>query len=135
MGQLLAHELTHCVMFQAIGGDARVARGIPVWFREGMATTNSGERLVAVSARPGAVDLLSARALLDATESSLGYATADRAFRYLTQRYGQQRIRLLLARVRDGAEFPEAFRSIMGVTLDVFEGDFRDYIAQERTRG
>jgi len=135
MGQLLAHELTHCVMFQAVGGDARVTRGIPVWFKEGMATTNSGERFVAVNARPGTVDLLTSRALLNSTESSLAYSTADHAFRYLMKRYGQQRIHLLLARIRDGAEFPEAFRDSMGVSVDVFEGDFRNYVGQERTRG
>lgn len=135
MGQLLAHELTHCAMFQAMGADARIARRIPVWFREGMATTNAGERLLAVNARPGTVDPLPSTALLDATESSLVYATADHAFRYLTQRYGQQRIRMLLARVRRGAEFPEAFRNVMGVTLDEFADDFRNYITQGRTRG
>jgi hypothetical protein len=135
MDQLLAHELTHCVMFQAIGGNGRIARSIPVWFREGMATTNARERLVAVNGRPGTIDLLTSAALLDATESTLAYSTADHAFRYLMERYGEPRIHLLLLRIRNGAEFTEAFRNTMGVTVDVFAGDFRNHVGQERTRG
>lgn len=134
MSQLLAHELTHCAMFQAIGGDARVARGIPAWFREGMATTNAGERFAVADARP-AGEPLSASVLREGSGPPLVYATADRAFRYLAQRYGRQRIHLLLARVRDGTEFPEAFRGTMGVSLAVFEDDFRSHVGQERIRG
>jgi Peptidase MA superfamily len=130
LGQVLAHELTHCVIFQTIGGDARIARGIPAWFREGIATTNAGERFVAVSARPDAIDALAITA-----DPSLLYATADQAFRYLAQRYGERRIHTLLSRVRDGTEFPEAFRAVMGLTLDVFEDEFRSSVGQGRTRG
>ena len=46
MTQILAHELTHCVMYQWSALDrSRLNRGIPLWFREGMASVTAGQEL------------------------------------------------------------------------------------------
>ena len=39
VAELLTHELVHCAMYQAIGGEYTwMQRDVPVWFREGMAS-------------------------------------------------------------------------------------------------
>jgi len=42
--ELLAHELTHCVMYQRAGSASSWPyKGIPLWFREGMASVTAGQ--------------------------------------------------------------------------------------------
>jgi hypothetical protein len=117
MGQILAHELTHCVLFQALGRDGR-ARGIPLWFQEGMASVAAGEHhsLARADAVTSPVPLLS-------TDPRLVYGTADRAFRDLVLRFGERRVRLLLERLGEGRDFPAAFRDATGTTVAEFERD------------
>jgi hypothetical protein len=135
VAQILAHELTHCAMFQAIGGDARLGRSIPAWFREGMATSNSGERFLGVSASPATGDALTVTALLYQTDSSGAYATADQAFRFLVHRYGENRIRGVLTRMGSGAPFASAFQEATGISVEAFEAEFRGSAHQETNHG
>lgn len=135
LGQLLAHELTHCALYSAIGSDPRRARSVPLWFWEGMATTNAGERFPTVHRSAMNGESLTITAVLHGSGSPLVYATAYQAFEFLVQRYGQARIHHVLARVRDGAEFPVAFQEVLGIGLQAFEREFEDYTDQERTRG
>lgn len=124
--QLVTHELTHCVMYQAIGGDPRRALGIPVWFREGMATSTAGERFAMVHhATRRVAGPVRRGALL--YESELVYATADQAFRFLVRRFGAARVRQILATVHDGLDFPDAFREVTGVGLTAFEQEFDSF--------
>lgn len=122
--ELVAHELTHCVMFVALGGDSSIARSVPVWFREGMATSNAGLRLAEViRAAAGQARLASDAANYDGDPVTM-YVTADKAFRRLTATYGEGRIRLLLSRMRSGKSFAEAFQEVMGISVATFERDF-----------
>jgi hypothetical protein len=115
--QILAHELTHCVLFQAVGRDGR-SRQIPVWFQEGMATVTAGEHHGEVDAAA----LASPSAVLRSNPRAV-YGTADRAFRDLLRRFGDASVRLMLSRLVEGQTFPAAFREATGVTLVAFEGD------------
>ncbi len=124
--QLVTHELTHCVMYQAIGGDPRLALGIPVWFREGMATSTAGERFAVVHRAASRVEAPVPRSAL-LHDSELVYATADQAFRYLVHRFGAARVRRILAAVHDGLDFPDAFREVTGLRLTAFEQDFDSF--------
>ena len=116
--QILAHELTHCVLFQAVGRDGRAGE-IPMWFQEGMASVAAGEHHTLAHA-----DAVSSPAPLLRSDPKLVYGTADRAFRDLILRFGEPRVRLLLASLGEGHAFTVAFRDAMGVTLAEFEGDF-----------
>jgi hypothetical protein len=118
--QLLAHELTHCVMFQAVG-DARVAGTIPVWFREGMATSASGERFAGAGAPASPAAAFHVTALAYRAGSLRVYAGADEAFRALEAAYGRERIRALLAAMRAGRSFDDAFREATGASVAEFE--------------
>ena len=115
--QILAHELTHCALFQATGRDGR-AREIPLWFLEGMASVAAGESHDVARAEA----IRSPGAFLR-TEPGIVYGTADRAFRELIRRFGDDGVRMLIARLGEGLAFPAAFRDALGVPLADFEGD------------
>lgn len=143
---LLTHELTHCVMYQALGLDARAASGIPLWFREGMASTTAGEarhaavRLELLTALdpPGAVHHERPRtetAVLYRSDPTSLYATADRAFRFLVERHGEERIRRVLRAMRGGDGFEGAFEKGIGISVDEFERSFRSSLGISKASG
>jgi hypothetical protein len=121
LAQLLAHELTHCAMYQHLGADAEVARTVPIWFREGLATVAAGERFGPAASGERALTFVTASYRTDTVRA---YATADSAFRWLIARHGEAGVRGVLARLRAGEPFPAAFRSATGVTLQAFEEEF-----------
>ncbi len=151
VAQLLAHELTHCVMYQSAASEWTWSnRGIPLWFREGMASVTAGQehkrarpeaiwrfyadKAARDAARP-AGDPLTEPEPLYQSESELVYGTAHRAFRFLLDRYGEERIRLLIAGMGEGKGFREAFHQAMGIPLQAFEGDFKRYVVWQGWRG
>ena len=116
VGQLLAHEVAHCVLFEAIGPDR--AREVPFWFREGMATVVAGERH-----GPPHADAVSDPVRFLRSDPAPAYATADRAFRDLVRLHGEKGVRSLLAALAGGHRFPEAFEAATGVALAAWESD------------
>jgi hypothetical protein len=113
---LLTHELTHCLLFQRIGG-GWARRDVPSWFEEGMASFTAGER----HARSDASALVPAAAG-EAVDAALAYGTADRAFRYLVARHGESAVRGVLDGLAGGRGFASAFRSATGSSVEAFEG-------------
>ncbi len=152
MAQLLVHEMTHCVMYQSAASEStwRTVR-IPLWFREGMATVTAGERkrvgpaeirrfyqeaavvsppagrAPGVRGGPGG-DPLSAPESLYRSHSDLVYSTAQSAFQFLLERYGEERIRRLLSRMAQGDDFGSAFQQAVGIPVEAFEGEFKRFV-------
>ena len=119
---LLTHELTHCLLFQRIGGDwAR--RDVPSWFEEGMASFTAGER----HARADASALVPATAG-HRVDAALAYGTADRAFRYLVTRHGEEAVRALLDGLAGGQGFAVAFQGATGSPVAAFEEALRAHL-------
>ncbi|MBS1108669.1 MAG: hypothetical protein H6Q88_661 [Anaeromyxobacteraceae bacterium] len=119
---LLSHELTHCLLFQRIGGDwAR--RDVPPWFEEGMASFTAGERHARADA--SALAPPSAGRPLDA---ALAYGTADRAFRYLVARHGEDSVRGVLDGLAGGQGFASAFQAATGSTVAAFGEALRAHL-------
>ena len=141
MAQLLAHEITHCVMYQSAATE-RTWRNvrIPLWFREGMATVTAGEEervgppeirryyRDATASPPTAADPLSRPEQLCRTNSELVYGTAHSAFQFLLDRYGEHRIRRLLSAMAEGIQFGAAFEREIGIPVEDFEREFRHYV-------
>jgi len=131
MTQILAHELTHCVMYQWAALDRSGSNhGIPLWFKEGMASVTAGQEHRQTSSKAGwpsreKGDALAAPEALLKSDSALVYATAHRAFHFLLESYGEERIRRLIAGMGNGREFPEAFQLAVGISVQDFEGDFK----------
>ncbi len=109
LGSLLAHELTHCVVFRLLGpGWAR--RDVPAWFEEGMASFTADERHDAVSSPVVPAEATARRA----------YADADAAFRRLVRTHGEDGVRRILSGLASGLPFPEAFREATGEPAAAF---------------
>ncbi len=111
---LLAHELTHCLLFQRVGtGWSR--RDVPSWFEEGMASFTAGEQ----RARPGTAT----RSGSPGTGASpaAAYDAADRAFHALVARDGEAAVRAIVDALARGDGFAPAFRAATGIPLAAFE--------------
>jgi hypothetical protein len=141
MTQLLAHELTHCVMYESTGSEQSWrSLGIPVWFREGMASVTAQEYASpddqALALRRLRDEELESHRVLTLRASDgyraradLVYDEADSAFRYLLDRFGEEGVHRLLAAVGGGKAFDEAFLETLGISLKSFELDFRSFVA------
>ena len=125
--ELLAHELTHALMYQLLGG----APEPPLWLREGMAsvTAEQGHRRPTaedlarwIAAHPGQ-DLLEPAPEVYRTEKEAVYGAAHRAFELFLALAGDEGVRELLLLTRGGAPFEDAFATVTGVALPRFEAD------------
>jgi hypothetical protein len=165
IAELVLHELTHCVMYQSAASEwSWPYKGIPLWFREGLAsvTAEQGHR------RPGAEriagfyraglppvagsgdgaggggsrgrprsdgDPLTDPEPLYQDEQEVVYGTAHLAFEFLLRRYGEERVRAVLVHMQRGDFFGPAFRKAIGLAPEEFEREFRRYLVWEGWRG
>jgi len=129
--QLIAHEVTHALMYQLIQAGEPVwsAEEPPLWFREGMASVTAGQGRRRLSAgelmqwslgHPGE-DLLRPLPELYRTEKDAVYSAAHRTFELLLRMAGDAGVRVMLRRMSAGASFADAFRSSTGQGLADFE--------------
>jgi hypothetical protein len=136
LAELLTHELTHCLMYQRAGTrDDWARKGIPLWFREGMAawTAEQGYRWMSLDALAKVydegADPVARSEELYQSRSPAVYAAAHYAFSFLVRRYGEGRIGALLDAMGKGALFPEAFQRELGLPEAAFVAEFRRYVS------
>ncbi|RKH53227.1 hypothetical protein D7X55_07545 [Corallococcus sp. AB049A] len=135
--EVLLHELTHSLMWQA---SATVSdwtkKGIPLWFSEGMASYTAGQGYRVPSLEdlsrflhqfPQEDPLARAESLYE-TQNATVYGAAHHAFTFLVERYGEARVRGVLAAMRRGQDFTGGFGEAIGLPVDAFLRDFRRYV-------
>lgn len=141
LDELMLHELTHCLMYQLAATQLSWPRKrIPLWFREGMASYTarqayrwpSLEDLARRLESHPEEDPVSQGDRLYRDQSDTVYGAAHHAFSFLVRRYGEQQVRTLLAAMKQGPTFPEAFEQVIGLTPQLFLQDFSRYV---RLRG
>jgi hypothetical protein len=150
--ELLVHELVHCAMFQAAGGEGgRVLLDVPRWFSEGMASVAAGQgyrragladlrRHWRLEDEVGLGDGWPARGhggeerrgdpLLDPDplyreRADLVYGAAHHAFSALVARHGDEAVRRVIAHLGAGTPFDRAFREEIGMAPEEFAASFR----------
>jgi hypothetical protein len=157
--ELLVHELVHCAMFQAAGGEgAWVLLDVPRWFAEGMASVaaDQGYRRATLHelrrhwraqdglehglgdgwfGRGSRVDREPGDPLLDPDplyreRADLVYGAAHHAFAALAARHGDDAVRRIIARVGAGATFGQAFTAVIGVRPEAFAEAFRAEVVE-----
>lgn len=129
---VLRHEIAHVLVARAAG-----RRPVPRWFNEGVAM---------VAARPWTVEdrtrfLLAALArerppmaqveqgfAAGSFQASRAYALSAAFVRWLLERHGDDAAARVLAGIRDGRPFPEAFEAVAGRDLSSAETAFWDRI-------
>ncbi|MEN9797947.1 MAG: hypothetical protein RL653_1643 [Pseudomonadota bacterium] len=143
VAELMLHELTHCVMYQAAATRTGWSRkGIPLWFREGMASWTARqaarwmtlESLAAELDRDPGKDPLRNPEPLYQSHSELVYAAAHHAFTFLVRERGEDTVRAVLAKMGQGDGFAAAFEHAVGVPESAFVEDFRGYLRDRRFR-
>jgi hypothetical protein len=161
--ELLAHELTHCAMYQRAGDELTwMYKEIPRWFSEGIASVTAGQGYryggpedlwsFYLSKLPGSGDGVPGRSggasspvalpgdpIVDPDpiyqdQSHVVYGAAHQAAEFLLRRYGEASVQRVLALMGEGRRFPAAFRESVGITDAEFAADFRRYIVWEGWR-
>jgi hypothetical protein len=137
VSELLTHELTHCLMYQRSSSAwTWPFKGTPLWFREGMAsvTAEQGYRRSSprtirdwMKAHPDRDPVGKGDALYQ-SEPDIVYGSAHRAFEYLIERHGAAVVTSILAEMKRGAGFGEAFRRSTTVAVSSFEQQFLQFI-------
>jgi len=135
---VVVHELTHAMMFDMVyGGSATslIARGtffqVPLWFAEGMAEYFSlgMESNAEVFLRDGTIE-----GYLPPLEYSNGYIVykqGQSALTYLTERYGEERLRDVLQRIRQMHGFDRAFQRSVGLPVSKFDEQWREWLRRK----
>ncbi len=135
---VVVHELTHAFMFDMLyGGSATslIARRsffqVPLWFAEGIAEYFSlgMEPNAEMFLRDGIVE-----GYLPPIEYSGGYLVykqGQSAISYLVDRYGQERLRDVLRKIRQVHNFDRAFQRSVGTPVAKFDEQWRDWLRRQ----
>ncbi len=132
---ILRHELGHLYLDLAVGGSERVPR----WFNEGFSAFYADEWRWVDPARLAWGRLTGSLVPLNELDATfpalpapqLSYIQSMAAVRSLRRRGGDDSVRLLLDRVRDGATFDSALRATYGLTLGQFYADWSSELGRE----
>ncbi|MCE5251759.1 hypothetical protein LLG96_16240 [bacterium] len=130
--RILAHEIVHCVIYDAAGGTF-----VPRWFHEGCAEALSGEwgirgRLYMVW-KVSRGELMSFRDIEDVfsargADVTLAYDQSLLAVNRLGTLRGPSVVPLILGNLSRGYEFDRAFFEASGLTTAEFERDYLDSV-------
>ncbi len=142
--KMVGHELTHVALFPLTGDNT------PPFLLEGLADYVAGENTVSLlkdklsgggSFSPSLRDLYQPSGfdvLLNTDAAALAYEEADTAVAYLEKQYGNDKVLSLLQAFKkpDGAgsqdqRVDQAWRTVLGVSWDQFEQDWRNYVLSQ----
>jgi tetratricopeptide (TPR) repeat protein len=121
LASLVTHEYTHALIYAVGRGN-----NPPRWVHEGLAVHMEQRRA------PQYKEDARRRARASRLESlqSAPYVMGSVAVEYLIDRYGMATMRLLLQRLGEGKEFPQAFQETFGTDLATFEQTVRDVVTR-----
>ncbi len=129
------HELSHIVLGRTTGH-----RDLPLWFIEGVAVHQAGERLAERWQRAADATLTESLPLLDTvrdrfpadgTGADFAYAHSTAFVGHLLSRHGSWTgVRTLVAKVRGGLPFEAAFEAAYGHPRAALEAEFREVVAR-----
>jgi hypothetical protein len=130
------HELVHLALFDATGG-----RIVPLWFNEGLAGYESGERrwqrgetlsMAALGNRLLPLDELDAAFPRELSDVSLAYAESADVVRFLAREADRARFGSLVQRVREGTPFDRALEDAYGTDVRKLEFEWREDVKRLR---
>ncbi len=132
---VVVHELVHAMMFDNLyGGGLGTIVGtgaffvVPLWFAEGLAEwlsegwTSEAEMFVRDGIIAGYLPPL------PYSGGFLVYKQGQAAMRFLTERYGEGRLRELLQRMKNYRNFDRAFEAVLGTSVASFNEDLDNWL-------
>lgn len=132
---VVVHELTHAYMFDMLygGGIANAVsrRGyfnIPLWFAEGLAEWESlgWDANAEMFVRDGTIS--GYLPPLEYGDGYLVYKQGQAAMRYMAERFGPDRLRDLLQKMKFHRSFDRAFEASLGTTTIHFNQDLNEWL-------
>jgi hypothetical protein len=135
--QTVPHELGHAVLNDWLGPRISV---VPTWFNEGQAMNNQIQgiednvaraRKLAQENRLERIANMDARANIGKDEvekTEDWYAQATSLVAYLYERYSLDSLGKIVARIKGGKRFEDAFAAAVGVSLGDFELGWREWL-------
>src|SRR6267142_832324 len=132
---VVVHELTHAFMFDLLYGGSAASMlahqtffSIPLWFAEGLAEYMSlgMESNAEMFLRDGVIE-----GRLPPLQYSGGYIVykqGQSALSYFVDRYGEDRLRDLLRRIRQVHSFDNAFERAAGISVSKFDEQWREWL-------
>ena len=132
---VVVHELTHAYMFDLLYGGSAASMlahqtffSVPLWFAEGLAEYMSlgMESNAEVFLRDGVIE--GRLPPLPYSGGYIVYKQGQSALSYFVDRYGEDRLRDLLRRVRQVRGFDNAFERAAGITVAKFDEQWREWL-------
>ena len=135
---VVVHELVHAVMFDLLYGGSAASLlaqqsffSVPLWFAEGMAEYYSLglESTAEMVLRDGTI-----QGYLPPLEYSGGYTVykqGQSAIAYLADRFGEERLRDLLQRIRSMRSFERAFQRALDMSPRRFDEQWREALKKQ----
>jgi len=131
------HEISHVVLHRAAGG-----KRLPLWFVEGVAVHQAGERLLerwqvtanaTLTGDPLPLATLEHGFPADSVRADMAYAQSTAFIAYLLRRHGWGGLRAVVSRVRRGEGFESALNTIYGDPLHRLEADWQRELERSAT--
>lgn len=129
---VLAHEITHAVLFRALGPHIRE---LPLWLNEGIAqresepmSLNQRELLAEAAAEGTLIPLPRLSKHFPKDRIALAYAESASAVDYMVREHGPRSVRILISELADTNSFDKAMLAATGKTGDRFTGDWYAHI-------
>jgi Tol biopolymer transport system component len=135
---VLVHELVHAMMFDLLYGGSMAAPlsrqglfAVPLWFAEGMAEYFSlgMESNAEMFMRDGIIE--GYLPPLYYSGGYLVYKQGQSALTYMTERYGEDRLRNLLQVMRRVRSFDRAFERSVGMSVEKFDEQWQTWLRKE----
>lgn len=144
MRKLLIHELTHVAMYRAIAGEGEseqsTDRRVPRWLSEGVAVHEASENTIdrirvlwegALAGRLIPIELLDQGFSTEHRTVDLAYAQSADIVAYILDGEGDAiRFRVLIAQLRAGTGFEQAFARAYGFSVSDLERAWRERVAR-----
>ncbi|MDH7601296.1 MAG: peptidase MA family metallohydrolase [Armatimonadota bacterium] len=126
--RILAHEITHAVVFRLLGP---LATELPLWMHEGLAGYESRElsgyddEIIATAAAEGSViPLFRLRKSFPKSRTGLAYAESASAVRFMVARFGRAAPRMLILHLQETYSMDKAMVAVTGRNLSAFEQEW-----------
>jgi hypothetical protein len=129
LGREIPHELTHILVYQAIGDWERFVK-VPHWLNEGLAVTNQSSPDPSVEATLSSArqtgNLLPVAALCvpfpnDPAQAQLAYAQSESLVRYIRDRFGSRSLSNLIETYKNGQNCESGVQTALGISLSELE--------------
>ena len=134
MKQVMAHEITHAVIFRILGPQTRA---LPLWVNEGLAKyeseiyTETDNTIVADAAAHGTlIGLPDLTTEFPSDRTDLAYAESASAMRYLVKRHGESAPKVMLGELAVTGSFDKAIAKATGKNKTAFVADWTNSLAR-----